>query len=40
MNNPFLYSDTNKRYHTLDYFYKEKFENLFKIIEVIFLCNT
>lgn len=27
MNNPFLYSDTNKRYHTLDYFYKHTFHN-------------
>ena len=25
MNNPFIYSDSNKRYHTLDYFYKQKF---------------
>lgn len=25
MNNPFIYSDNNKRYHTLDYFYKHKF---------------
>ena len=24
MNN-FIYSNTNKRYHTLDYFYKQKF---------------
>ncbi len=32
MNNPFLYSDTNKRYHTLDYFYKHKFHSkVFKI---------
>ena len=28
----FLYSDTNKRYHTLDYFYKHKFNNkVFKV---------
>jgi len=28
----FLYSDTNKRYHTLDYFYKHKFKSkVFKI---------
>lgn len=28
----FLYSDTNKRYHTLDYFYKHKFHNkVFKV---------
>lgn len=25
MENPFKYSDNNKRYHTLDYFYKQKF---------------
>jgi len=25
MQNPFKYSDNNKRYHTLDYFYKNKF---------------
>jgi len=25
MTNTFTYSDTNKRYHTLDYFYKQKF---------------
>lgn len=31
MNN-FIYSNTNKRYHTLDYFYKEKFHSkVFKI---------
>ena len=31
-NNPFPYSDTNKRYHTLDYFYKKKFNNkVFKV---------
>ena len=30
--NPFKYSNTNKRYHTLDYFYKTKFhEKIFKI---------
>ena len=23
--NPFLYQDNNKRYHTLDYFYRNKF---------------
>ena len=27
MNNPFIYSDNNKRYHTLDYFYKHKFNS-------------
>ena len=27
MNNPFTYSDNNKRYHTLDYFYKHKFSS-------------
>lgn len=32
MNNPFPYSDTNKRYHTLDYFYKHKFQSkVFKV---------
>lgn len=25
MQNPFQYTDNNKRYHTLDYFYKNKF---------------
>lgn len=25
MNNPFIYSNTNKRYYTLDYYYKNKF---------------
>lgn len=30
--NPFVYSDTNKRYHTLDYFYKHKFNSkVFKV---------
>lgn len=30
--NPFIYSDTNKRYHTLDYFYKHKFNSkVFKV---------
>jgi len=30
--NKFLYSNSNKRYHTLDYFYKEKFHSkVFKI---------
>ena len=30
--NPFKYSDTNKRYHTLDYFYKHKFHSkVFKV---------
>lgn len=30
--NPFAYSDTNKRYHTLDYFYKHKFNSkVFKV---------
>lgn len=27
MNNPFIYSDTNKRYYTLDYYYKHKFHS-------------
>ena len=28
----FIYSDTNKRYHTLDYFYKHKFNSkVFKV---------
>ena len=32
MKNPFPYSDTNKRYHTLDYFYKHKFHSkVFKV---------
>lgn len=32
MTNPFKYSNTNKRYHTLDYYYKNKFnEKVFKI---------
>lgn len=32
MKSPFLYSDTNKRYHTLDYFYKHKFQSkVFKV---------
>lgn len=32
MNNPFPYSDSNKRYHTLDYFYKHKFKSkVFKV---------
>ena len=32
MTNPFKYSNSNKRYHTLDYFYKEKFkEKVFKV---------
>ena len=32
MINPFPYSDTNKRYHTLDYFYKKKFHSkVFKV---------
>lgn len=32
MNNPFSYSDSNKRYHTLDYFYKHKFNSkVFKV---------
>lgn len=31
-NNPFIYSDNNKRYHTLDYFYKNKFNSkVFKV---------
>lgn len=25
MTNPFIYSDSNKRYHTLDYYYKKKY---------------
>ena len=25
MSNPFIYSDSNKRYHTLDYYYKKKY---------------
>ena len=25
MNNNFKYSNTNKRYHTLDYYYKNRF---------------
>lgn len=30
--NPFPYSNTNKRYHTLDYYYKQKFkEKVFKV---------
>lgn len=32
MNNPFFYSDSNKRYHTLDYFYKHQFHSkVFKV---------
>lgn len=32
MKNEFIYSDTNKRYHTLDYFYKHKFNSkVFKV---------
>ena len=32
MNNNFKYSNSNKRYHTLDYFYKQKFnEKVFKV---------
>lgn len=32
MNNPFIYSNSNKRYHTLDYFYKQKFQSkVFKV---------
>ena len=27
MNNPFKYSDDNKRYHTLDYYYKHKYNS-------------
>lgn len=27
MNNPFIYSDTNKRYYTLDYYYRNKFHS-------------
>lgn len=27
MNNPFIYSDSNKRYYTLDYYYKHKFNS-------------
>ena len=30
--NPFKYSNTNKRYHTLDYYYKNRFnEKVFKV---------
>ena len=32
MTNPFPYSNSNKRYHTLDYFYKQKFNSkVFKV---------
>lgn len=32
MENKFIYSDSNKRYHTLDYFYKHKFNSkVFKV---------
>ena len=32
MQNPFQYTDNNKRYHTLDYFYKNKFgKKVFKV---------
>ena len=32
MQNPFKYSNTNKRYHTLDYYYKNRFhEKVFKV---------
>lgn len=32
MNNPFKYSNSNKRYHTLDYYYKNRFhEKVFKV---------
>lgn len=32
MTNPFKYSNTNKRYHTLDYYYKNRFnEKVFKV---------
>jgi radical SAM superfamily enzyme len=32
MENLFKYSDSNKRYHTLDYFYKHKFNSkVFKV---------
>lgn len=34
MNNPFTYSNTNKRYHTLDYFYKNKFKS--KVCKISF----
>lgn len=31
-NNPFKYTNSNKRYHTLDYYYKERFkEKIFKV---------
>ena len=31
-NNPFKYSNSNKRYHTLDYYYKQKFnQKIFKV---------
>ena len=40
MTNPFKYSNSNKRYHTLDYFYKEKFkEKVFKVsLDAGFTC--
>ena len=32
MNNQFKYSNTNKRYHTLDYYYKKRFnQKVFKV---------
>ena len=32
MNNPFKYSDDNKRYHTLNYYYKHKYNSkVFKV---------
>ena len=32
MENPFKYSNNNKRYHTLDYYYKNKFnQKVFKV---------
>ena len=40
MNNNFKYSNTNKRYHTLDYYYKNRFnEKIFKVsINANFSC--
>ena len=34
MNNPFKYSDNNKRYHTLDYYYKHKYNS--KVCKISF----
>ncbi len=40
MENPFKYSDNNKRYHTLDYYYKHKFNSkVFKVsLNASFTC--